>query len=340
MNPYYIRRTGRAILTIWLVMTLTFGLIRFLPGGPLVQLRGRLLRAGVDPSQIQAVIENYQGLRPDEPLLNQYLDYVNHLLHGNMGKSLTTSVNGNQHVAAIVGDALPWTILVMTSATLIMFIIGIFMGALMAYKEGSLFDSSTSIVGIVLSSVPFYILAILLVWMFGYQYNLFPARGRISPTIERQGAGPIKFFLDAVYHAALPILSVVITGWGVQALSMRGNSIQVLGKDYVRVARLRGLSDRRIATRYVSRNAILPMWTGLLTIIGFNLGGSVILEQVFSYPGVGYYMFGALEDRDYPLMMGIFLVITTAVVIGLYIADLTYGKLDPRVSEGGASEAY
>jgi peptide/nickel transport system permease protein len=114
----------------------------------------------------------------------------------------------------------------------------------------------------------------------------------------------------------------------------------VRGEDFVRVARLRGLSDRRIATRYVARNAILPMYTGFLTLIAFSIGGSIILEQVFSYPGVGREMFQALQNRDYPLMMGIFLVITIAVVLSVYIADLTYGMIDPRVSSGDSSEAY
>jgi len=335
-----LRRTGRAILTIWVVMTLTFGLIRFLPGGPLVQLRGQLLRAGVDPGRIEVVVQNYQGINPDAALHQQYFRYMGNLLQGDLGKSITAGVDGNSAVSAIIADALPWTVLVMVTATLLMFFIGLLMGAIMAYKEGSLFDTASSVLGIVLSSIPFYIFAILLVWMFGYQYNIFPARGRIGAGVELGEVGMIAFALDVLYHAALPIISVVLTGWGVQALAMRGNSIQVLGEDYVRVARLRGLATKRIATQYVARNAMLPMYTGLLTAIGFNLGGSVILEEVFSYPGVGYYMFGALEDRDYPLMMGIFLVITIAVVIALFIADLTYGMIDPRVTTGDSNEAY
>jgi peptide/nickel transport system permease protein len=121
---------------------------------------------------------------------------------------------------------------------------------------------------------------------------------------------------------------------------MRGNSIRVLGEDYVRVARLRGLSDRRISTRYVARNAILPMYTGFLMLIGYNLGGSIILEQVFSYRGMGWYMFDALENADYSLMMGTFMVYAVALVLAVFIADLTYSKVDPRVKTGDSSEAY
>ena len=163
-------------------------------------------------------------------------------------------------------------------------------------------------------------------------------RYRLSPGVT-PGLS-VRFVTDALYHAFLPIVSLVISGAGLQALAMRGSSIQVLGEDYVRVARLRGLPDRRISVWYVGRNAILPMYTGFLTLIGFNLGGSVILEQIFTYPGVGYYLFQGLQNRDYPLMMGIFLVITTALVLSVFIADLSYGMIDPRVKSGDSSEAY
>jgi len=208
----------------------------------------------------------------------------------------------------------------------------------MAYREGSTFDMASSSVSILLGSMPFYVLAIGLVVVFSYKFQVLPARYRTSPGVE---AGlSVTFVVDALRHAALPIASLVITGAGLQALAMRGNSISVLGEDYVRVARLRGLSDRRISTRYVARNAILPMYTGFLTLIGFYFGGSPILEEVFTYPGIGYYLFQALENRDYPLMMGIFLVITIALVLSVYIADLTYGKIDPRIRSGESSEAY
>ncbi|MCO8256870.1 ABC transporter permease, partial [Haladaptatus sp. AB618] len=328
------KRTGRAIFTLWLVVTLTFGMIRLLPGGPLTQLRGKLIRQGYPPQQINSIIETYQNLQPDAPLYVQYSDYITALLHGNMGKSFTYP----RTVASIVGEALPWTIFVMVTATVIIFAIAIVWGALMAYREGSRFDMGSSVLSIILSSIPFYVLAIALVIVFGYKYSVFPVSYRLSPGVE-PGLS-LQFVTDALYHAFLPIVSLVVSGAGLQALAMRGNSIQVLGEDYVRVARLRGLPDRRISVWYVGRNAILPMYTGFLTLIGFNLGGSVILEQIFTYPGVGYYLFQGLQNRDYPLMMGIFLVITVALVLAVFIADLTYGIIDPRVKSGDSNEAY
>ncbi len=334
MANYYLKRTGRAIITLWLVVTLTFGMIRLLPGGPLTQLRGKLIRQGYPPQQINSIIKTYQNLQPDAPLYVQYGDYVTALLHGDMGKSFTYP----RTVASIVGEALPWTIFVMVTATILIFAIAIVWGALMAYREGSQFDMASSTLSILLSSIPFYVLAIGLVIVFGYKYKVLPVRYRLSPGVTPSLS--IQFVTDALYHAFLPIVSLVVSGAGLQALAMRGSSIQVLGEDYVRVARLRGLPDRRIAIWYVGRNAILPMYTGFLTLIGFNLGGSVILEQIFTYPGVGYYLFQGLQNRDYPLMMGIFLVITTALVLSVFIADLTYGLIDPRVKSGESNEAY
>ncbi|EFW90044.1 binding-protein-dependent transport systems inner membrane component [Haladaptatus paucihalophilus DX253] len=334
MANYYVKRTARALLTLWLVVTLTFGMIRLLPGGPLTQLRGKLIRQGYPPQQINSIIETYQNLQPDAPLYAQYFDYITALLHGDMGKSFTYP----RTVASIIGEALPWTIFVMVTATIIIFAIAIVWGALMAYKEGTRFDMVSSSLSILLSSIPFYVLAIGLVVLLGYKFQVLPVRYRLSPGVEP--GFTLQFVTDALYHAFLPIVSLVISGAGLQALAMRGNSIQVLGEDYVRVARLRGLSDRRISVWYVGRNAVLPMYTGFLTLIGFNLGGSVILEQIFTYPGVGYYLFQGLQNRDYPLMMGIFLVITTALVLSVYIADLSYGRIDPRVQSGDSSEAY
>lgn len=332
---YYLKRTMRAVLTVWVVITITFGMIRLLPGGPLVQLRAKLIRQGVSPSRVNALLESYQNIQPNQPIEAQYYEYMVALAHLDLGQSFVE----NKPVAEIIGNALPWTIFVMMTATILMFGLAIVWGALVAYKEGSRFDFVSSSVSILFASVPFYVLGIGLIVVFGYQLDLLPTGYRMSSGVDL-GSGLLVFVLDVLDHAYLPIASLVLTGAGLQMLAMRGNSIQVLGADFVRVARLRGLSDQRIAVRYVARNAILPMYTGFLTLIGFNLGGSVILEEVFNYTGIGYYMFVALENRDYPLMMGIFLIITVALVVAVYIADLTYGLIDPRIKSGDSSEAY
>jgi peptide/nickel transport system permease protein len=150
----------------------------------------------------------------------------------------------------------------------------------------------------------------------------------------------VPFMMGVIAHAALPFLSLQIAGFGGPALAMRGNSIQVLGSDYIRVAQLRGLSGARIATRYVSRNAILPLYTGFMIGIASMFAGSVILEEIFAYPGVGYYLVRAFESRDYPLMMASFILLAAVTIVGILIADLTYGLIDPRIQTGEKRESF
>lgn len=338
MVNYYIERTLQAFFTVFAVITATFGLIRLMPGGPIDYVRAQLMQQGTGEISQEAInrqVEIYTNVQPDEPLYIQYIDYMSSVLTGDFGTSMY--YNG-QEVTGIIAAALPWTVFVMAVSLALTFVLGVALGAIMAYKEGSQFDTASTIISIILNSIPYYIAAVILLYALGYQGSWFPISGRVGSNTT---PGTLEFYTSAVYHAILPIFSMVITGFGIQALSMRGNSIRTLGEDYLRVARLRGLPTHVIAFRYVGRNAILPMYTGLMISIGFMFGGSVILEEIFSYQGLGYYMFVSIDARDYPLMMGSFLVITIAVVLGVYIADLTYGKIDPRASSGGGSrEAY
>ncbi|NGM70563.1 ABC transporter permease [Natronolimnobius sp. AArcel1] len=335
---YYAKRTIQALFTVFAVMTLSFVLIRYLPGGPVDHLRTQLRQeqsGDIDQEQINNLVEAYTNVNPEEPLWQQYVEYMVSLLQADLGESMWLS----QPVADVLFPALPWTVFYMSVATFLMFLIGVALGSVMAYWEGSRFDVGSTVISLLLNSTPNYIAALLLVYFLGYGFELFPTRGRVNYDIAA-GFSP-EYLGSVLHHGALPIISIVITGFGGVALSMRGNSIQVLGEDYMRVARLRGLSERRIALRYVARNAILPMYTGLMIAFGFVFGGSIIIEEIFAYPGVGYYMFQAIERGDYPVMMGAFLIITLGVVIAVFIADLTYGKIDPRAESGGEdSETY
>jgi len=180
------------------------------------------------------------------------------------------------------------------------------------------------------------VMAILMLIFLSYRFGWFPTGGK-QPTGVVAGFN-WPYISGVIHHAALPVGSMLVAS-GVASLGMRGNSIRVLGSDYLRVARLRGLSDATISTQYVARNAVLPMYTEFLISIGQMFGGSIVLEQVFQYRGVGWYMLSALNQRDYPLVMGGFVLITLAVVTALLIADLTYSLVDPRVQEGG-KDAY
>ncbi|WP_323174493.1 ABC transporter permease [Natrialba sp. PRR66] len=329
---YYLKRTAQIPLTILAVATLTFGLIRLLPGGPFTQLRLELLQQGVPAEQVDARIEALQNIRPDAPLWQQYLDYMVGVAQLDLGQSISL----NEPVIDILARSLPWTVFLVVTSTILMFVVGVVIGALQAYWEGSRFDRLTSGGSIFLMSVPYYIFAVIFLFILAFQLQLFPTGNAVDRGVDASLS--LAYFSSVLHHAALPILAFTISGIGSTALNMRGNGIQVLGKEYVEVARLRGLSNNRIATRYVARNAILPMYTGLLLLIGFRLGGTVVLEEIFSYPGLGYYMIQAVNANDYPLMMGCFLVITVTLVVGVYIADLTYGLIDPRISAGDSDE--
>ena len=332
------RRLGQAVFTVWLVVSFTFVLIRQLPGGPIEYIRAQLLSSQggsmttAERERINGLAEAYVNIRPDAPLWQQYLDYVTSILTGDLGRSIYF----DQSIIDLIAQRLPWTLFVMSIAILLTFGFGVLFGAIMAYQEGSKLDIGLSVSFTLFNSIPYYVVAVLAVYILGYQLGWFPTGGRISG--DYSAGFTLRYIGDVFRHAFLPVTSLVVTGAGGRAIGMRGNSVRVMGEDFLRVAKLRGLSSRRIALHYVGRNAVLPMYTNFLIAIGFLFGGAVILEQIFSYEGVGILLLRGVRIRDYPLMMGTFLIITIAVVVGVFIADLTYGKLDPRV-EAGRSEA-
>ena len=328
------KRIGQAIFTLWAVVTISFALIRFLPGGPIDYLVVQLKQQGIPDAQIDNYVENYISFQPDQPLWAQYVDYLVSVVQGDFGQAFFQ----DGAVFDILAQALPWTVFLAGIATFVTTVVGIAVGGFMAYTEGSRFDSGVTLFSTIAGGIPYYVLAIGLVYLFGYRWQVFPTGGQVGSGVSPGFNWP--YVGSVLYHAALPILSTTLVGWGGAALSMRGNSISILGEDYIRVARLRGLARRRIALRYVARNAMLPMYTGILISIAFMLGGSVILEQIFAYPGVGYYLFQATVSRDYPLMMGGLVMISTAVVVGVLVADLTYSKIDPRAAGEGERETY
>ncbi|AKU07945.1 MULTISPECIES: ABC transporter permease [Haloferax] len=334
---YVLKRLGRSFLTIFVVVSASFGLIRLLPGGPLDYLRAQMIQQGgsdLSTAEINRRIAAQTNIAVDEPVYVQYIDYMTAIFRGDFGQSIWY----DQSVAGVIGPAIPWTVFLTATALFLAFTVGVSLGAFMAYKEGSTFDVGSTGVGLVLNSTPGYVVALLFIAFLGYRLQLFPTGGRYAS--ELTPGLNVPFLASVLYHGTLPILSMAIVAFGGWALSMRGNSIRVLGEDYLRVARLRGLPTRRIALRYVARNAILPMYTGLMIAIGTVFGGAVIIENIFAYPGIGFYLIQAINARDSPLMMGAFILITVAMVIGITVADLTYGWLDPRAKGGASRESY
>jgi peptide/nickel transport system permease protein len=330
---WILKRSGRAFLAIFAVISISFGLLRLLPGGPVSYLRAQLAQnpnLADDPEKLNNLLETYVSMNPDDPLLQQYISYMTSAFTGDFGQSLVHQ----RPVGNIYIEALPWTIFVMSQSLILFWLIGVVVGASLAYIEGSKLDIFGSTLATLVQSVPYYVVAILLIYILSFQLGVFPTGGKVSPDVSGLN---FEFLLSVYYHAALPMASLVLTGWGGVAIGMRGNSISELGSDYVRVGKLRGLKSRRLSITYVMHNAILPIYTNLLIAVGFVMGGSIVLETIFQYPGAGYYMYTGINARDYPLVMGGLIIITIAVQVGLFTADVTYSKLDPRISSGESS---
>ncbi|GAB3686623.1 hypothetical protein GCM10028857_18970 [Salinarchaeum chitinilyticum] len=320
----HILRFAQVLFTIWFVITFTFGLIRLLPGGPMDYLKAQFAEQDLSSSALAAQMETYTNINPNQPLYEQYINYMVNLFQGDMGQSMWY----DEPVASIITEALPWSLLLVGVSLALMYLIGVVGGALMAYSEGTRFDNAMSMISIVCNSVPSYVAGVVFLYLLAFQWSIFPTGGTAGTDVS---AGlNVAYIYSVLSHLVLPVASFVLTGFGFRALVMRGNSISILGEEYVRVARLRGLTSRSIALKYVGKNAVLPLYTGLLISFGRLIGATVIIEEIFRYRGLGYYMFQAIQARDYPLMMGCFIVITVLVTLGVYVADLTYRLIDPR----------
>ena len=337
---YYVRRVGQALLTLIVVITISFAMYRLLPSGPMQAIKNQLLSQAADSGRaineerLNRLVRMYVNIDPDKPIHLAYLDYLSSIVFEfDFGRSITY----NEPVFDILFKAMPWSVFVSIYGLLLGFSSNVILGSMMAYREGSRFDKFFTSVAVLTTSVPYYVGAILMLSFLAFQWGLFPTGGRFNPSTN-PGLNH-AFMASVVRHGTLPILAGFIVGFGGGALGMRGNSIRVLGEDYLRVARLRGIGSTRLYTRYVARNAILPMYTSLMIGIAGIFSSGVIMERIFTYPGVGWYTFDALLKRDYPLLMGSFIFYTIITVIGIMLADMTYGFVDPRASSGD-KESY
>lgn len=334
----YLRaRIIQAIVTIFSIITLGFLFIRMMPGGPVDYMVGEILgnpaQFGLppdpEPEQVNAVLEREMNLPPDEPIWQQYIVYLEGIIFNlDFGQSLIVDM-GRPNLT-IVAERAPWTIFLSASGMVYGIVAGIIFGSLMAYYEGSKFDVGMTVTILLNGAIPYYVVGLLLLYFAGYNLGWFPTGGRYD-TSTTPGLN-YEFIKGVYYHGALPMISMILTSLGGSALGLRANEIRLLGSDYIRVARLRGLSTYTISTRYLARNSILPMYTGLVIGFGGLLGGSVILERIFAYPGMGLLMFDATIQRDFPLLTTSLVITTVLFVIGTLIADFTYTLIDPRAN--------
>lgn len=319
---YILRRLGFYLIAAWVSLTLNFFIPRLAPGDPASALQARF-QGKLDPSALAAMKVAF-GLT-DEPMHIQFFQYVKNLLHGDMGISIAYFP---APVSEVIGSALLWTLVLAGLAVVISFCLGTGLGVLSAWRRDGWLDSIAPPAFIFLGAFPYFWLAMLLLFTLGFLGGWFPLLHAYSDNL--QPGFTWEFIVDALHHAILPALSIVLASLGGWLLSMRNTMIGVLNEDYVTMAQAKGLTERRVMFWYAARNALLPNITGFGMAIGFVLSGSLLTEIVFSYPGQGYLLFEAVKSQDYPLMQGLFMAITTAVLAANWLVDIAYVWLDPR----------
>jgi peptide/nickel transport system permease protein len=333
-SHFLLRRIAKALFTVFFVSTLIFFLVRLLPGSPVEVLIAQLVgQYGYSYEMAANQARSLFAIDPNQPLIFQYIDYLKNLARGDLGQSL---LSPGVPVTAIIFTYLPWTLFSVGLGLLLAFVGGVVLGMVMAYRRNSALDHFLSIAASLFYSVPSYLFGIMVIVFFGIRMGWLPIadmRGTLSSGQNVELS--LAFVKDALFHAALPILTYAITGLGAWMLLMKSSTVSALEEDFVTAARARGLPEHRIAILYVGRNAILPLFTQLTISIGFIVGGSFLVEPIFQYQGIGYTLFKGVQSRDYPLLQGVFLMITISVVTANLVADLLYSRLDPRIHSPG-----
>ncbi|MDR0325876.1 MAG: ABC transporter permease [Oscillospiraceae bacterium] len=324
-RKYFTKKIVWFLITLVAAVILNFVLPRMMPGDPVAIIVGRVAAGVNDSSSTQAIYESYQrdfGL--DKPVIQQFFIYVKNLFQGNFGKSFSRYPTP---VSDIIKSALPWTIGLQFPAIITGWILGNILGALAAYiRKG--FDKVLMPVTLFLGGFPAFGMAVILLSVFAINLGMLPVQGGYP-------AGMIPsfswtFFTGIIKHYHLPFWSIVLISIGGQSLGMRSMSIYELNADYVKYSRYMGIKDRKIVG-YVFRNAMLPQITGLALSIGTMIGGALVAEIIFSYPGLGTTLLRGIRESDYPLIGASTLIITIMVLVTVFLLDIIYGLIDPRV---------
>jgi len=292
------------IIIIFIIISLNFFLPRMMPAGPLSDLTSS-----------------------DKPVLEQYNNYMTNLMHGDLG----WSTSKNAPVWDVLMRSLKWTLLLVGTSTAIYVIVGILSGAVSAWKKGKKTDVGLLVLLISMASFPPFFLGMLFIIFLAWKLDLFPRFG--AQTLFIDYSAPFGVVLDILHHLTLPAATLTLTSIGVIYLLTRNSMLNVLGEDYILTARAKGLSEWYIIRRHALKNAMLPIITLVALIVGLVITGTIFVETVFAYPGVGMLVSDAISAHDYPLLQGAFLIIALAILAVNFIADMIYGHLDPRVKQ-------
>lgn len=320
---FLVRRVGFLLIALWAALTVNFFIPRLMPGNPaeaiLAQFHGRL-----NPNSLKA-IEVALGIGGHQNLFSSYLEYLRNTVTGNFGVSTSYFP---VPVTTVIARALPWSLGLVGVSTVLGFLIGTALGAVAAWRRGGWLDNVLPPSFIVISAFPYFWVGLLSIWLFSLTLNWFPTLGGYTETATP--ALTWGFVGDVLWHAVLPAFTILLTSVGGWILTMRNNMITVVAEDYVKMARAKGLRPRRILWQYAGRNALLPNLTGFAMSLGFVISGAILVEFVFNYPGIGFLLLQAVSAEDYPLMQALFLLITVAVLVAIFISDVATALLDPR----------
>ena len=323
---YISRKVVLFIITLWAAITLNFVLPRLMPGSPVDAALGKLAAAGVPITNAERNAIEIQLGMPHASLISQYGEYLRNIALLRFGTSYSYPT---QTVAETIGKALPWTLELVGAATIFAFIIGTLLGIYAGWRRGTATDSSITVGATFFGAFPPFWLGLLLLYLLAFKFGWFPIKGGYDPGLTPTLS--VSFMLNALWHSVLPALTLAITTLSGWVFGMRNNMINTLGEDFVTFAEANGLRARTVATLYAARNALLPNVTAFGLALGSVVGGSVLVEGVFSYPGVGGLLFIAVTNHDYPLMQALLLVFSLSMLVAIFIVDLLYVRLDPRV---------
>jgi peptide/nickel transport system permease protein len=324
---YFLRRIAFYLFTAWAAVTINFFIPRLIPGDPVSSLVNGM-RGQIDPKAVESLTVLF-GLDKHQSMWEQYLLYLKQLSHGDLGISFG---NFPLPVGEVLGQSLPWTLLLIGVTTILSFLIGTTLGVFAGWRRGSWIDGLLPATTF-LSSIPYFWLGLIAVALFTGVGSALPASGGYDPGLVP--GWDAEFIGNAIQHSLLPAGTIVVASVGGWLLAMRNMMVTVTAEDYITVAHAKGLTERRVMMNYAARNALLPSVSGFGMALGLVVGGTFLVEYVFSYPGIGLQMLQAIAKHDYPLIQGIFLVVTLAVLAANFLADLAYMALDPRTRREG-----
>jgi len=326
---WVIKKTVSTVILWLLTVGLTILIILYTPGNPALMLLTGFLQQGIPYNQAVEMVRAYIGFTPDEPKWVSWLRYMRGILVGELGTSITYKLP----VAQLVATALPWSIFFTTYSLFITVMLGILIGLIMAYYRERAFFIRLSMGFLTLfNSIPNWILAAILFVYVGARWRILPYTGAYDPGV--QPGFNLGFILSVLHHYTLPMLTMVITSLPGWAFSMSAMATSVLKEDYVTSAKARGLPKRRIILSYVARNSVLPIYTQIAISFAWLLVGTVWIESQFLLPGLGSLLSVVTGSRDYPVIIGVYVVFITSMILGNLLTDLTYGLIDPRARVG------